>query len=46
MPRNPDRKEIGTDWSDFAELFKEPIALSFEPLLMYNRFETIQAIFD
>ena len=32
--------------SDFAGLFKEPIALLFEAPLLYNRFETIQVIFD
>jgi hypothetical protein len=35
-----------TPRSDFAGLFKEPVALLFEAPLLYNRFETIQVIFD
>jgi hypothetical protein len=40
-----ERKSIPTG-SDFAGLFKEPIALLFEAPFLYNGFETIQVIFD
>ena len=32
--------------SDFAGLFKEPVASLLETQILYDRFETIQAIFD